>query len=103
MSSANRTIQKNLPRNNNGSRNHRPCPNPQSMEMLSFSVLLLWSWQHALLQAMFYSTARRTVGSYHGSSLFCERYDISFYSLEQRDISLYSCIRYVASWVVEQE
>ena len=30
--------QKNRPRNNNGSRSHRPCPNPHIMKMLSFSL-----------------------------------------------------------------
>jgi hypothetical protein len=30
-------IQKNLARNNNGSRNNKPCPNPNIMEILSFS------------------------------------------------------------------
>src|SRR5438128_1269347 len=41
MRSARSTIQKNLPRNNTGSRNQRPCPNPHIMEMLSFFVFAL--------------------------------------------------------------
>src|SRR6266496_4977280 len=37
IKSARMTIQKNLARNNSGSRNNRPCPNPNIMEILSFS------------------------------------------------------------------
>src|SRR6266699_1987858 len=52
MSGDKRTIQKNLPRNNNGSRNNRPCPNPHIMEILSFSVFTLIVVAHSLLQAL---------------------------------------------------
>jgi hypothetical protein len=38
MRSTRITIQKNLARNNNGSRNNKPNPNPHIMEILSFSL-----------------------------------------------------------------
>src|SRR5579885_1787104 len=42
MRSARATIQKNRPRKNNGSKNHRPCPNPHIIAIYSLSLLSLY-------------------------------------------------------------
>ena len=54
------------------------------------------SWHYALLLAMFYHVALSVVRCHHGSNLFYERYDISFYSFKHCDTSLYSYIRHGA-------
>ena len=56
-----------------------------------------------LQQATLHSVVQGVVRCRHGSRLFCERYDISFYSLEQYDISFYSHIRYIVSSVAGQK
>ena len=94
------TIQKNLARNNSGSRNNKPCPNPNIMEILSFSKLSFRSWRYALVpQAMLSGVARSAVRYYHDSRLFFERYDISFHSLQQSDMSLYSIYDISLCWL----
>ena len=94
------TIQKILPRKNNGNRNIMPCPNPQNMGILSFSVFTLNVM--ALRTAPGYVLSRclkRCAMSPRLKSvpnLFQERCDISFYSFKHCDTSLYSYIRHGA-------